>query len=503
MAWTSSPRARLWLFVALATLVRVLAARWTHLTEDEAYYRLWAQHLAFGYYDHPPMIAWWIRAGIGLAGDNPLGVRLAPILATALEGLLIADIVKAFGGSDQAGLRAAVWLNATITVGVGGMLAVPDAPGVLFWLVTLWALRRAQLGAPAWWLAAGAAAGLAVLSKYSGLFLGAGVFLWLVADAERRALLKTRWPWLALAAAAAVVAPNVIWNAGHHWVTLAKQFGRVTSGHFSPGHVAELLVAQTFLLNPMVASYAARGLAMPWRASTAARRADLALPVLMIAPFAGYLLLHGLHASVQGHWPAPMFGPLVVCAAFAAEEWPGGAGARLWRLAGAWLGLLLSVAVLWYMTQMHSPAFGAFDPILALRGWREFSLQVEAERRKTGAEWVGTVSYGTLAELQSERLIDAPVAQIFERERYAFEPKPPAGLDRPGLVVDLARRLKPDRLESCFASVTYVAAFDRGLPSGPAARYAAYLVSGPKVDVARQGCPESRERLHRRFQSGG
>nr|QQZ49443.1 hypothetical protein JKL49_20970 [Phenylobacterium glaciei] len=44
------------------TFLRLVAARWIHLTEDEAYYRLWAQQLHFGYYDHPPMIAWWIRA---------------------------------------------------------------------------------------------------------------------------------------------------------------------------------------------------------------------------------------------------------------------------------------------------------------------------------------------------------------------------------------------------------------------------------------------------------
>src|SRR6202012_4565424 len=57
------------------TAIRLAAAGSIHLTEDEAYYRFWAQHLQFGYLDHPPMIGWRIRAGMSLFGDTPLGVR--------------------------------------------------------------------------------------------------------------------------------------------------------------------------------------------------------------------------------------------------------------------------------------------------------------------------------------------------------------------------------------------------------------------------------------------
>ncbi|MDN8823160.1 hypothetical protein Q0M41_13995, partial [Staphylococcus aureus] len=62
-----------WRLTALlgAAVVLRLAAAWEiPLTEDEAYYRLWAGHLQAGYYDHPPMIAWWIRVGTLVAGDG-------------------------------------------------------------------------------------------------------------------------------------------------------------------------------------------------------------------------------------------------------------------------------------------------------------------------------------------------------------------------------------------------------------------------------------------------
>ena len=47
---------------------------------DEAYYWMWSKHLAGGYYDHPPMVAFVIRLGTLIAGDTELGVRLVSIL---------------------------------------------------------------------------------------------------------------------------------------------------------------------------------------------------------------------------------------------------------------------------------------------------------------------------------------------------------------------------------------------------------------------------------------
>src|SRR6202011_3184954 len=69
-----------WLTIAALVVLRLVAAAFTPITFDEAYYWMWSKSLAGGYYDHPPMVAYVIRAGTMIAGDTELGVRLVSIL---------------------------------------------------------------------------------------------------------------------------------------------------------------------------------------------------------------------------------------------------------------------------------------------------------------------------------------------------------------------------------------------------------------------------------------
>jgi 4-amino-4-deoxy-L-arabinose transferase-like glycosyltransferase len=465
--------------------VRLALAASLPLTEDEAYYRLWAQAPALGYYDHPPMIAWWIWLGRHIAGDDPLGVRLLPCLACAGSSFLVFDLARRLTDSRRIAVRASIWFNATLLVAAGGFLAVPDAPASLFWTLCLWALANAaRRRSPAWWLAAGVAAGLASLSKYSSLFLGPGVFLWLASTGEGRRRLASAGPWMALAAAAAIFALNVAWNADHGWLTFAKQFGRIAPHRFEPRYLAEFLVGQVLLLNPVIALFVVRGLAGPEVDS----RRRMGLLLATSAPFAVYLCLHSLHDRVQAHWPAPLYPSLAILAAVAEET----AGDGLWRglrVCAAPVGLAVCVAAAAYLAL---PALGApliLDPAAPLRDWEPFSARLETLRRQVGAGWVGTTSYGLTAQLLDRPVIEAPVFQISERDRWRGLQTPVPDLTRPGLVVDLARRVDPGRLARCFTSVRPLGFMLRAAPGERGARYAAALVQGPRRNLAALGCP--------------
>lgn len=482
------------------TLLRLWAAAVIPLTEDEAYYRLWAASPQFGYFDHPPMIAWWIALGRLIAGDTPLGMRLIPVLSSLAVSLLLFDLALAVGWSRRIAERAALWCNATLLIGVGGLLAVPDAAAVPFWTLTLCCLARTRGKRTAawWWTAAGVAAGLACLSKYSALFLAPGVVLWLLLEPGGWKALRRPWPWLAAAIAGAIFSLNVVWNAEHHWITFVKQFGRAAPGQFAPRYLVELVIGQALLLNPAITVFVLRALrlkASPQEPS--GPKADLRLPLATAAPFAVYLALHALHDRVQAHWPVPLYPAFALCAAVAADPSQlGPYGARpiltfLRRLAAP-LGLGLSALALIHLALPMSDLKGGRDPAAMVRGWPGFARSIEALREASKAGWVGTLSYGTAGQLTDQPQITVPVVEIVERQRYpAADRSWRADLSRPGLVVDLQRRTDPRMLRQCFSQVTALGPVIRG-QGGAQGRYAVFVVSGPRVNLLADGCPPPR-----------
>jgi 4-amino-4-deoxy-L-arabinose transferase-like glycosyltransferase len=471
--------------IVVPLAVRLAAAGAIHLTEDEAYYRLWSFTPAFGYYDHPPMIAWWIALGRRVAGDNPLGVRLLPIASCALTTLIVFDLARLAGAAERTARRSAIFFSAMPLIAAGGILAVPDAPASLFWVATLWcALKARGEGRTSWWLAAGLSAGLACLSKYSALFLAPGIGLGVLTTKEGRRELGRPGPWLAALVALAVFGFNIAWNAQHHWLTFAKQFGRVARGGLSPHHLPEFLIGQLLLINPLIAALAIKALGS--RRIRADSPVDLSLFVATSAPFALYLAFHSLHAQVEAHWPAPIYPALAVCAA-------AGSVSRGWKwvcTGAAPLGFAAALAAaLWLVVPAADLAL-PLDPALPIRGWSPFARALESERERAGAGWIAAVSYGLTAELASEHELRSPVVELYDRARYRdLQLGPPPDLAKPGLVVDLTRRVDLAGLRRCFAEVQTLGTLRRGDGGGPWKTYAAAVVSGARVPILTSGCP--------------
>jgi 4-amino-4-deoxy-L-arabinose transferase-like glycosyltransferase len=469
-----------WLGLGVLFAMRTLAAALMPLWSDEAYYRLWSHHLNAGYYDHPPMIAWFVWLGVHMVGDNALGARLASLAAAAATTALIYDLARLSGLPNTTAQRASIWFNATLLIGVEGWLALPDAPLTLFWTAGLWSALKAVRGRPCWWLACGVAAGLACLSKYSGLFLAPGLLAWLLASPGRRTALATPWPYLGAAIALAVFAVNFAWNAGHEWVTFHKQFGRVAAfSSFKPIMALAMIGSQAGFLTPAVFYFAARS-----RGLAAAR------PLLITsAPFAAYMAFHSLHNWVFVWWLQPLYPILAICAAAAADAvGPGRRWLQRLRAITTPGGFLLSsIALALLINPVSSPRWLP-DPFANLKGWPAFAQQLEAVRVHEGAGWVGTVTYGILAHLRTRHELRAPVIQITERMRYTFDGDyQPPDFERPGLILDLPKRLDARTLQSCFGFVQPLPPLTQGA-GGSETVYQVFKVANPRRLVLQNGC---------------
>src|SRR6185295_1543872 len=228
--------------IALIIVVRAVVAAVTPLSFDEAYYWLWSRNLAWGYFDHPPLIAFVIRAGTAVFGDSSAGIRFIPLL------LSIAGVVAVWRAgaillkSEYHGALAALFFSLMPMIGIETLTATPDSPQIAASAVLLYALAKiAETGRGEWWIAVGAAAGFALLSKYTAFFWGAGILTWLVLVPSERRWFASFWLYLGGALALLMFVPVVMWNAGHDWASFALQFGRVNGGGLTLRFLGEFI----------------------------------------------------------------------------------------------------------------------------------------------------------------------------------------------------------------------------------------------------------------------
>jgi len=210
--------------IASLFLFRVFSAWIVELSPQEAYYWNYAMHPAFSYYDHPPMVAWVIRAGTYFLGNTELGVRLGGLFLS-LGSTWIVYLLGRLWFSRRAGLWAALLFHLIPLYFLYGLIITPDVPLIFFWLMTLYLISISLLNDKEWgWYLAGIFFGLSMLSKYTAAFLILSTLLFLLVDRHYRHWLWRKGPYVALFIAFLIFSPVVIWNYQHDWISFGFQF---------------------------------------------------------------------------------------------------------------------------------------------------------------------------------------------------------------------------------------------------------------------------------------
>ncbi|GAB4318439.1 MAG: hypothetical protein Kow0059_11930 [Candidatus Sumerlaeia bacterium] len=427
----------------LTALAAVLALRlWgaaaAPLLSSEAYYWLWGQHPAWGYYDHPPMVAWEAAAFGGWIRRSETAARAGALVFGALAALAVWALARALfspkptdeqrGESARAAARAsnrndrngdqsprrpppsqtlplvpsadspsatagraAVLLLVLPIFYLNGLLLMPDNGLVLFMTLAWWAFWRAAEGgregrrAMLWWALAGTAAGGALLSKFHAWVLLPPLWGFLALSPAHRRVWRGPGPWLAALLAVLIVSPNLIWNARHDWANYAYQWRRSDLPEFHFNWLDPLI----FLAGPLV-SLTPPGAALAgwgaWRGWRRWRRDGEARALFLLCAGLPLVVLLGALSfvvTISLHWPAAGYLPLVLLGMGELERT--GTAAR--RMAyGLTLGVAAGAVALMHLGALALPVMPPSWPLAAkaLRksvGWREAG-ELAARRRE-------------------------------------------------------------------------------------------------------------------------
>jgi 4-amino-4-deoxy-L-arabinose transferase-like glycosyltransferase len=296
------------LLILGTTLLRLAFAASTGLGVDESYMIAAGRVLSLGYFDHPPA-SWWLSWGAShlFGTEAPVVVRLPFILLFALSQALTYRITCLIA-DRRAAFWAVVLLNLSPVFGVTtGSWVLPDGPlDAALLAAALCLLHALDDGRTAlrWWAGAGVCAGLALFSKYTAVLTIAGALLYLVFSARDRRWLTRPEPYVAVAMAALVFAPVLVWNATHHWASFAFQGNRAAGLGVHPLRPFAVVAGEALFVLPwiwlpmMLLWYRVFRDGAPW---THRLLAWLAAPPIMV--FA--LIAAWSSQRILFHWAAP------------------------------------------------------------------------------------------------------------------------------------------------------------------------------------------------------
>jgi 4-amino-4-deoxy-L-arabinose transferase-like glycosyltransferase len=415
------------LLIAVLTLMRLIYAGAIELRTDEAYYWTWSKESVLSFLDHPPGIAWFIWFGTAIFGDTNLGVRFAGILAMLATQLLLADIVRRVTHDFRAVVFAVLMPEAALYYGLLMAKVSPDTAMIPFAIAMLWALVRLhESGNARWWLAAGLFAGLAMLSKFTAVFLAPAVLAFALVPDWRRRWLFSPYPWLAALIAVVVFSPVLIWNYQHDWASFRFQFVRAVATHeFSFRTVGEFIGLQLglvgFVLLPVVLS----GVALTaWRGYRNREPVAILLSTAVLVPF-GYFFWKSLTLRVGDTWPmflwpAGFAAVAVNLTKLSGEGWPDWMvkSTFWWARVAVISGIAFVVGVFFYYVAAPWNLIGRTDPVGGEAGYEQVVARARNQLKQIGATWIATSDYRTYAMMRWYFNGRVPVIQINERGRY-------------------------------------------------------------------------------------
>jgi hypothetical protein len=281
---------------------------------DEMYYVACAQHLSWGYVDHPPLwpfVAWLLMHTVG---TSLLALRIVPALCGAALVCLTGALTREMGGGRLAQALSALAVLAAPIYMLMDHLFTMNAAEPLLWMGIAWCvLRSINKGEARWWLLIGVLCGVGLELKYSIVIFAAGLLPGMALTPLRR-VFGSKWFWLGWVAAILLFLPHLVWLAGHHFPFLEYEHNvRSTTRDVRRGPIS-FVADQIQILNPLTVFLWAGGLV--WLLFTRAGAKYRVLAWTFLTVLAVFTITEG-----KNYYVVPVYPMMFAAGAVALTRW--------------------------------------------------------------------------------------------------------------------------------------------------------------------------------------
>ncbi|RYD90802.1 MAG: glycosyltransferase family 39 protein, partial [Sphingobacteriales bacterium] len=356
-----------WLFLLLWTTLNILQACTLGLHADEAYYWLFSRFLDWGYFDHPPMVALFIRAGDSII-HNEFGLRLVTILSSTVSLYLLWCIVKKYNAN-------ALWFilvaGGMFTLHIYGFITTPDAPLLLFTVLFFYVYRQ-YLEKDTWWRAVllGVIVAGLLYSKYHAILLIGFTIL------SNVKLLKQWTFWLVAATAVILYLPHIVWQVQHDYQSVGYHLTDRAERNYRLDFSFNYILSQVAMAGPLI------GWILFYKGFTV--RAGDAFTRGLKLNFIGtilFFLVTSVRGEVQPQWTIVAFAALIILVLINIGQ-KGNPPAWFMRLAVANICLIVVVRLLLII---QPPFVKNIQAVKIFFGQKEWAHTI---KQKAGDRWL-------------------------------------------------------------------------------------------------------------------
>ena len=332
----------LFLLIGLSLAIKLIMAHVLPITGDEAYFILWGKHPDYGFYDHPPMVGWWLTALMKVS-DAPVWLRMPTILGTTLIGWVIYKLVLPRGKTNALIAAGLYWLA---PVNLMAPLITTDTPLIILAFFSAVCFYKAQRhDKMAWYFLSGLLLGAAFFSKFFAGLLGIAYLTYLILFV-RRGIRPYLGILVLLVGVAPFIALNLLWNYNHCWDNYLFNLENRTSD-FSLSVMKPLTYALIllYLITPPILFYLFR---RPGEVLTVMRNGGLGLFLaLFLVPVVLFIPL-SFGKDIGLHWLLSFYPFLFIAVALLLHF--GQLRVSFYFMWGFSLLHILAFSVVWYLS---------------------------------------------------------------------------------------------------------------------------------------------------------
>lgn len=291
------------LFIALLSawfIVNFVQSIFTEVLSDEAYYYQFSKILAWGYFDHPPMVALLIKLS-SLFFEGNLGIRLMTVILQPGTLIIMWKIIDVKEPEPSHVVLFFIIANSLSMFTAYGFFTTPDAPLLLFTAIFLYAYKKFLVNenVPVLILLSIFMAGL-VYSKYQSVLVIGLVLL------SNLKLLRSYKFWLAGIFSLLLLSPHIYWQISNNFPSLKYHLIDRSEG-FRLWSFIEYFPNQMAVFNPFTLG-AVLFLIFRYKAENMFEKALY----FLITGFLVFFWLTSIRGHVEPHWTVACSIPMIV-----------------------------------------------------------------------------------------------------------------------------------------------------------------------------------------------